>query len=120
MIEVKAIEPQDALVFHEQAQQQQGQPIPPEQPPTLVKARLSYRGMIEAEQDEHIGEKMIEIAPDLWELSFLCPPGEWDWAVRFFYRLGREAEVIEPLQLRSEIRQHAEEVSRRYLASAKS
>lgn len=120
IIEVKAIEPQDALVFHEQAEQQQGQPIPPEQPPTLVKARLSYRGMIEAEQDEHIGEKMIEIAPDLWELSFLCPPGEWDWAVRFFYRLGREAEVIEPLQLRSEIRQHAEEVSRRYLASTKS
>ncbi|WP_336761178.1 helix-turn-helix transcriptional regulator [Paenibacillus sp. USHLN196] len=120
IIDVKAIEPQEAQELNEQAQQQRSRPQSPEQPPTLVKAQLSYRGMIEAEQDEHIGEKMTETAPDLWELSFLCPPGEWDWAVRFFYRLGREAEVIEPLKLRNEIRLHAEEVSQKYLASNKS
>ncbi|WP_458126333.1 helix-turn-helix transcriptional regulator [Paenibacillus sp. Z3-2] len=120
IIDVKAIEPQEAQSLNEQAQQQRSKPQPPEQPPTLVKVQLSYRGMIEAEQDEHIGEKMTEISPDLWELSFLCPSGEWEWAVRFFYRLGREAEVIEPLKLRNEIRLHAEEVSRKYLDSIKS
>lgn len=119
IIDVMAIEPQDAQLLKEQVQQQLNKPPPPEMPPIRVTVRLSYRGMVEAEQDEHIGEKMTEIAPDLWELSFLCPPGEWDWAVRFFYRLGREAEVIEPHKLRSEIRQHAEEVSRIYLASNK-
>ncbi|MNP65445.1 hypothetical protein D3C76_1610350 [compost metagenome] len=73
--------------------------------------------MVEVEQDRHIGEKLTEIAPDLWELSFLCPADQWDWAVRFFYRLGREAEVIEPEELRSEIRQHAQDVYRLYVSA---
>ncbi|PQP80117.1 DNA-binding transcriptional regulator [Paenibacillus sp. PCH8] len=120
IMEVMPIEPQDAQILNELAQQQRIKPQLPEQQHTRVKVRLSYRGMVEAEQDEHIAEKMTEISPDIWELSFLCPPREWEWAVRFFYRLGREAEVIEPHHLRCEIRKHAEEVSQIYLASTKS
>lgn len=99
------------------AERELSQPRPLAKPAVRIRARLSYSAMVEAEQDRHIGEKLTEIAPDLWELSFLCPADQWDWAVRFFYRLGREAEVIEPEELRSEIRQHAQDVYRLYVSA---
>ncbi|HBU81308.1 MAG TPA: YafY family transcriptional regulator [Paenibacillus sp.] len=117
ILDVRPVELIESQKLAEEAERQRSKTKSPERSPTRVTARLSYSGMIEAEQDKHIGEQMTEIAPDVWELSFLCPPGEWAWAVRFFYRLGREAEVLEPENLRSEIRQHAEEVSQMYLAS---
>lgn len=119
IVDVKTIETHEIQKWAERAEQQRSKPRSPDLSSTRVTARLSYTGMIEAEQDRHIGERLTEIAPDIWELSFLCPPGEWAWAVRFFYRLGREAEVLEPEKLRCEIRQHAEEVCQIYRTSPK-
>ncbi|MCM3173521.1 HTH domain-containing protein [Paenibacillus sp. MER 99-2] len=82
-----------------------------------VKALLNYSAMIEVQQDDHIGETMTEVTPGLWELSFLCPSEDWSWVVRFFYRLGKGAEVIEPEELRNEISQHAADVFQLYASS---
>ncbi|MDQ0169856.1 helix-turn-helix transcriptional regulator [Paenibacillus tundrae] len=83
-----------------------------------VKALLNHSAMVEAQQDEHIGEEMTEVSPGLWELSFLCPSEDWSWIVRFFYRLGKGAEVVEPEELRNEIRQHAADVFQLYACSS--
>lgn len=87
---------------------------PERRPPVRIVARLSYRGSLLAEQDEHIGERVRQIADDEWEVDFDCPAEEWDWAVRFFYTLGPDAEVREPERLRREIGEMARRVCERY------
>ncbi|MDO7905897.1 WYL domain-containing protein [Paenibacillus sp. JX-17] len=82
--------------------------------PFRVRARLTYRGMIRVEQDEHIGEKICQHGDDYWEVDFLCPSGERDWAIRFFYELGPEAEVLEPAEFRSRIAERAQAVLNQY------
>lgn len=79
-----------------------------------IVARLTYRGALLAEQDEHIGERVRQIADDEWEVDFDCPAEEWHWAVRFFYTLGPDAEVMEPERLRREIAGMARQVCERY------
>lgn len=85
-----------------------------EAPSVRIVARLTYRGALLAEQDEHIGERVRQVADDEWEVDFDCPADEWNWAVRFFYTLGMEAEVMEPERLRREIFGMAERVCERY------
>ncbi|MGF9695495.1 MULTISPECIES: helix-turn-helix transcriptional regulator [Paenibacillus] len=114
ILEAETIDSSQTEQLKIEAERVLSQTSPSVQSSVRIKARLSYCAMVEAEQDRHIGEKLTEVAPDVWELSFLCPADQWEWAVRFFYRLGREAEVIEPEELRSEIRQHAEDVSQMY------
>ncbi len=82
--------------------------------PVRIVARLTYRGMLRAEHDEHIGEFIRAISDEEWEVDFLCPPAEWDWFIRFFYSLGMEAEVREPASLREEIHQIAQQMCLRY------
>ena len=84
-----------------------------------IRARLTYRGLLQVEQDEHIGECVRAVGEDIWEVSFDCPQAEWEWAVRFFYQLGLEAEVLEPAVLRMEIRRIAEQMCNRYDAEEK-
>ncbi|MGG0815674.1 WYL domain-containing protein [Paenibacillus alvei] len=79
-----------------------------------VRAKLTYRGMLLAEQDEHIGEYVHDTGEDMGEVDFSCPRSEWEWAQRFFYGLGLDAEVLEPDELRTAIHQHASQVSERY------
>ena len=83
-------------------------------PSVRIVARLTYRGALLAEQDEHIGERVRQIADDEWEVDFHCPAEEWNWAVRFFYALGTDAEVTEPERLRWEIAGLARRVCERY------
>jgi predicted DNA-binding transcriptional regulator YafY len=83
-------------------------------PSVRIVARLTYRGALLAEQDEHIGERVRQIADDEWEVDFHCPEEEWNWAVRFFYALGTDAEVTEPERLRREIAGLARRVCERY------
>lgn len=84
------------------------------EPSVRIVARLTYRGALKVEQDEYIGEQVRQIADDEWEVAFHCPAEEWNWAVRFFYMLGLDAEVTEPERLRSEIRGMAEKMCARY------
>lgn len=79
-----------------------------------VRVRLTYRGMILTEQDAHIGELIRQTGDDEWEVAFDCPQAEWEWAVRFFFAMGPEAEVLEPVRLREELRRIAEEQCKRY------
>lgn len=81
-----------------------------------IRARLTYRGLLQVEQDEHIGECVRALDEDVWEVSFDCPQAEWEWAIRFFYQLGLEAEVLEPAALRVEICRIAERMCIRYHA----
>lgn len=120
IVEARSIEKSKWPQLNESVREHLALARPPEGLAIPIRAHLSYRAMIEAEQDEHIGERMTEIAPDLWELAFHCPPSEWDWAVRFFYRLGREAEVLEPEKLREEIKRQADEVCCMYQSSSRS
>lgn len=81
---------------------------------TNIKAKLTYRGMLQVERDEHIGECVNEVEPDVWLVDFDCPESEWQWAVELFYRLGRDAVVLAPEKLRQQIAKRAAEVARQY------
>ncbi|WII35095.1 helix-turn-helix transcriptional regulator [Paenibacillus thiaminolyticus] len=81
-----------------------------------IRARLTYRGALLAEQDEHIGDQVLQIGEEEWAVEFACPRSEWAWAVRFFYGLGPEGEVLAPAALRREIRERAARMCERYAA----
>ncbi|WP_058302704.1 helix-turn-helix transcriptional regulator [Gorillibacterium timonense] len=83
-------------------------------PPLRIRARLSYRGMLQIERDRHIGECITFLGEDVWETDFSIPSTEWDWLIRLFYSLGPDAEVLEPASLRDEIRERALQVANRY------
>ncbi|ALS28794.1 DNA-binding protein [Paenibacillus sp. 32O-W] len=104
-------EPVDAL---EKIRREKGNHRSHSESSIRIVARLTYRGALLAEQDEHIGEYVRQVSEDVWEVDFMCPAAEWRWAVRFFYTLGLDAEVIEPESLRSEIFEIARQVSERY------
>lgn len=80
-------------------------------------AKLTYKGMLQVEQDIHIGECLYANSDDEWIVDFQCPVTEWSWAVQLFYSLGLDAEVLEPPILRKEIYDLAHQVSRRYQSS---
>lgn len=80
-----------------------------------IRARLTYKGMLQVEQDPDIGEKLHAISENEWEVDFQCPPSEWNWAVNFFFSLGLQAEVIEPLALRQEIRELSQKLYKHYV-----
>ncbi|MBD2862222.1 helix-turn-helix transcriptional regulator [Paenibacillus oceani] len=86
----------------------------PAKPAVRIAAKLTYRGALLAEQDYHIGEHVKQIADDEWTVEFDCPASEWDWAVRFFFTLGMQANVLEPDELRAGIREMAGQLYERY------
>lgn len=79
-----------------------------------IAVRLTYRGSLLAEQDEHIGELVEQVGDEEWELRFDCPAAEWTWAVRFFYGMGLDAEVLSPPELRAAVASMAASVLERY------
>jgi len=79
-----------------------------------IQAELTYKGMLQVERDEHIGECMVQLSDDCWFADFHLPGREWDWVVGLFFSLGSEARVIRPEKLRAQIRQRAEELRKRY------
>lgn len=81
---------------------------------TRIVASLTYRGALLAEQDRHIGDRVRPVTDDRWELDFVCPSSEWEWAVRFFYWIGKDAEVLEPVRLRKEIHAMAKSLCELY------
>jgi predicted DNA-binding transcriptional regulator YafY len=96
-------------------------PVPTKEPSsnskfsTRIQAKLTYKGMLTVEQDAHIGELVRWVSDDEWEIDFQCPSSEWDWAVRFFFALGMNAQVLEPAALRYEISQLAKQLHEHYL-----
>lgn len=82
--------------------------------PIRVLVKLTYRGALLAERDPHIGEYVKPVSDDEWELDFMCPVSEWTWAIQFFFTLGLDAEVLEPLALKKEIFGIASQLSSRY------
>lgn len=84
------------------------------EPSERIVARLTYRGALLAEQDYHVGGFVRQTTDDAWELVFDCPASEWDWAIRWFYGMGMDAEAIEPQRLRDAIGELAGQVSARY------
>lgn len=85
-----------------------------EDPLIRIVARLTYRGALLAEQDFHIGELVKQRSENEWEVDFHCPATEREWAVKFFYSLGADAEVLEPERLRADIRDMALRICRTY------
>lgn len=88
----------------------------PEFDDTRIQARLTYRGMVMVEADRHIGEQIEQVNDDTWMIDFVCPGREVPWAIRLFYSLGLDAEVIEPVWIRQEIRKLADSVARQYMS----
>jgi len=86
-----------------------------DEPCTRIVAKLTYRGALLAEQDIHIGDSVKQISDDTWHLDIQLPLSEWKWAVRFFYGLGNDAEVLEPAGLRQEIAVMARQVVEKYM-----
>ncbi|WP_152397129.1 helix-turn-helix transcriptional regulator [Paenibacillus guangzhouensis] len=79
-----------------------------------IRAALTYRGMLLVEQDPHIGEKVYAVQDELWEVDFQCPETEWEWATRFFFALGPDANVLEPESLRAVLYEKARDLCNRY------
>ncbi|MCH1640964.1 WYL domain-containing protein [Paenibacillus timonensis] len=75
---------------------------------------LTYRGSLLAEQDPHFGQKVQQTGEEEWRLDCLLPGTEWDWAVAYFFALGRDAEVLEPQTLREELHRRAVELAELY------
>ncbi|GAA0371906.1 helix-turn-helix transcriptional regulator [Bacillus horti] len=82
-----------------------------------IRVKVTYRGMLQVEQDPEIGECLMPISENEWEVRFDLPLTEWNWAVQFFYSLGLEAEVIAPEKLRLEIGGLAKKVYSTYFNS---
>ncbi|WP_270170814.1 helix-turn-helix transcriptional regulator [Paenibacillus sp. SYP-B4298] len=64
-----------------------------------LQVELTYRGMLEVERDEHIGEQITAISDERWLLDTLLPESEREWAIRLFYSLGTDARVMQPPEL---------------------
>lgn len=79
-----------------------------------IRAELTYKGMLQVERDEHIGETIEAAGDELWIADFHLPEKEWEWVVSLFFSLGREARVIMPEKLRAEIRQRASDLYNDY------
>ncbi|MCJ8012436.1 WYL domain-containing protein [Paenibacillus sp. KQZ6P-2] len=79
-----------------------------------IRAELTYKGMLQVERDEHIGECIEPVSEECWIADFHVPESEWDWVVQLFFSLGSEAKVIFPERLRSAIRQKAERLRNHY------
>lgn len=79
-----------------------------------IRAKLTYKGMLQVEKDEHIGECITSIGEDAWLAEFDLPVSEFPWVIHLFYSIGTDAEVIEPISLRHEIYAKAKEVHDRY------
>ncbi|WP_199621124.1 helix-turn-helix transcriptional regulator [Paenibacillus alkalitolerans] len=107
----------DSIEVTAPPEQPETERVVPEQPqmqPTRIRAILTYKGMLQVEQDEHIGERIRAVSDEEWELDFICPPSEWKWFIRYFYSLGMEAEVVEPESLRESIHDMAVQMCERY------
>lgn len=82
--------------------------------PIRIVAKLTYRGALLAEQDEHVGECVKQVSDEQWEIDFECPASDWLWAVRFFFNIGLDAEVVTPHALRDAIYAQAVQLLNRY------
>lgn len=83
-------------------------------PPIRIRATFTYKGALIAEQDPHIGQLVRQKNDAEWEIEFDCPYSEWEWAVRFFFQIGLDAEVVEPPKLRQELKHLASLLVARY------
>jgi predicted DNA-binding transcriptional regulator YafY len=83
-------------------------------PPIRIVVKLTYKGMLRVERDEHVGDQVRAVSDEEWELDFQCPASELDWFVSFFYSLGMEADVVEPPSVRQQIYRMAEQMHERY------
>ncbi|MCR2802763.1 helix-turn-helix transcriptional regulator [Paenibacillus soyae] len=88
-------------------------------PPIRIAARLTYRGALLAEQDTHVGHQVRQIDDEVWELEFDCPASEWGWAARFFYSMGPDATVLEPVMLRRTLHDMGRELRDKYAESVR-
>lgn len=86
----------------------------PQDSDVRIRAKLTYKGLLQVERDEHIGELVRAIGDDEWEVDFQCPAAEREWAVRFFYAIGPDAVVLEPDSIREEIYKLADQVRQQY------
>lgn len=82
-----------------------------------IMAMLTYRGALLAEQDVHFGHQVKQVDDAEWELDFECPASEWNWAARFFYAMGSDATVLEPLRLRQTLHDMGRELADQYAES---
>ncbi|TNJ54250.1 WYL domain-containing protein [Paenibacillus hemerocallicola] len=115
--EIEVLAEEEGELSGRQAAQQKHadkQHVGDQSPPIRIVAKLTYRGALLAEQDVHIGERVKQSGDDQWELDFMCPGSERDWAIRFFYMLGPDAEVLSPEPLRDEVYRLASQVAGRY------
>jgi predicted DNA-binding transcriptional regulator YafY len=79
----------------------------------LVTVRLTKKGARMVQRDPHMGG-LVDVALEMQELSFRCPPSEFDWYSGYFGGMGREAIVLGPERLREMMRVRGLEQIRLY------
>jgi predicted DNA-binding transcriptional regulator YafY len=80
----------------------------PSHPEVVI--RLTAAGVVEAEREQHLGHA-VQRADDgsgIWR--FRCPPSEFDWLSRYVLRMGLDALIEEPPDLRERVRKLSEDI----------
>lgn len=75
---------------------------------------LSPRGVALAEREPHTGGAVSRHADGSGAMVFRCPPSELPWWAGYFFRLGVEAEVVAPPDLRARVYALACAMAERY------
>ncbi len=79
-----------------------------------VCVRLTPRGVLQMETEQHLGPQIRREPDGGGMLEFHCPPSELEWFARYLLRLGPEAVVESPAELRARLLEHAEKILKTY------
>jgi predicted DNA-binding transcriptional regulator YafY len=79
-----------------------------------LRATLTPRGVAVVEREPHVGGRVTRLPDGSGTVAFRFPPGEMDWWAGYFLRLGTDADVSAPPELRARIRDGAREILARY------
>lgn len=79
-----------------------------------VVAALTPRGILHVETEPHIGSLVEHLADGSGIIAFRCPPGELAYFARYFAGLAESVEVLEPIELREELRRIGKKLAEIY------
>jgi predicted DNA-binding transcriptional regulator YafY len=90
--------------------------IPPQEHSSFpeVCIRLTARGVLILESDQHLGPSIQRPGEEGGWLCERFPPQEYDWLVRVIMSLGVEAKVLAPEDLQKRVWQEIQNVARHY------
>jgi predicted DNA-binding transcriptional regulator YafY len=79
-----------------------------------VRIHLTARGVLRLEREPHLASRLQQRGEGEGWLSMHLRPDDYDWLVGVLLRLGTDAKVLAPEELRLCVQQTAQEIARHY------